>query len=206
MVVTDITEISKTKVKVCTDNGESFALYKSELRKYAVKEDSEIPQELYDTLMGEVLLKRAKLRCMNLLKSRDYTRHQLETKLRQGLYPERLIEAAIVYVCSFGYVDDIRYAVSYIGYAGKSKSRRQVETDLLRKGISKEDIGQAYVQCMDEDSLTDEDELIRKLLEKKHFDRHNATREDCRRMIAFLYRKGFMMDRIYKAVGEIYDE
>lgn len=202
MIITDITEISKTKVKVCMDNDICFALHKSELRKLAVREGSELSQEQYDVIMNEVLLKRAKLRCMNLLKNRDYTVYQLVTKLKQGFYPEETIDAAVSYVSSFGYVDDIRYAKSYIGYTGQTKSRRQIENDLLRKGISRENIRQAYMQCSEEDGFTEEEELIRKLLEKKHFDRHSATYEECRKMVGFLYRKGFVLDNIYKAVGQ----
>lgn len=203
MVITDIVEISKTKVKVCVDNDTSFALYKNELRKFAVKKDSELSQEAYDMIVSEVLLKRAKLRCMNLLKSRDYTKLQLVTKLRQGLYPEEIIDAAVAYVSSYGYVDDTRYARSYIEYAGQSKSKRQIENDLMRKGISKETIGQAYEQCLEENNITAEEELIRRLLEKKHFDRQNATYGECQKMVGFLYRRGFVLDEIYRVIGRI---
>ena len=201
MIVTDIEEMSKTKVKICVDNEICFALYKSELRKYAVRQGSELSWETYDLIKNEVLLKRAKLRCMNLLKSRDYTEHQLVTKLRQGLYPEEIIDAAVAYVISYGYVDDLRYARSYIECAGQTKSRRQIENDLMRKGISREEIRQAYEQCSEEDSIAAEEELILKLLEKKHFDRQNATYEECRKMVGFLYRKGFVLDQIYKVIG-----
>lgn len=203
MIVSDITEISKTKVKVCLDNEICFALYKSELRKLAIKKNSELLPEQYDLIMDDILLKRAKLRCMNLLKIRDYTEHQLVTKLKQGHYPEDIIAAAVAYIASFGYVDDIRYARSYIGYAGQTKSRRQIEYALMRKGIEKDKIQQAYAQCSEEDGITEEEELIHKLLEKKHFDRQNATYEECKRMVGFLYRKGFVLDQIYNAVGQM---
>lgn len=199
MIVTDIVEISKTKVKVCMDEDISFVLYKSELRRFAVEKGGDLAKEQYDMIMDGILLKRAKLRCMNLLKNRDYTKYQLATKLRQGIYPEKIIDAAIAYVSSYGYVDDFRYTVSYIESASRSKSRKQIENDLMRKGIAKETIGQAYGQCPEEDK---EEVLIRKLLEKKHFDRRSASREECRKMVSFLYRKGFVLDRIYKAVGQ----
>ena len=110
MTVADITEISKKKSKVILDTDLCFALYKSELRTYKIEKDAEISQECYDTIMNEVLLKHAKLRCMNLLKSRDYTEYQLRIKLKQGVYPEEIIDAAIAYVASYGYVNDFRYA------------------------------------------------------------------------------------------------
>ena len=62
-------------------------------------------------------------------------------------------------------------------------------------------IEHAYEQCSEEDSVTAEEELIHKLLEKKHFDREHATYEECQKMIGFLYRRGFVPDKIYKAVG-----
>lgn len=202
MVITGIEDVSKTKVRVCVDEDIYFALYRSELGKFAIEKGGELSRETYDTIMDEVLLKRAKLRCMNLLKGRDYTEYQLVTKLKRGLYPEQIIDAAVAYVISYGYVDDIRYARSYIEYAGRSKSRRQIESDLIRKGISSENIRQAYEQCSGEDSVTPEEELIYKLLERKHFDRRSATYEECRKMAGYLYRRGFLPDNIYRALGQ----
>lgn len=202
MTITDIADISKTKVKVCIDNDETFALYKSELRIFGIKQGEELSEELYHKLMDEILLKRAKLRCMNLLKSRDYTEHQLRTKLKQGIYPERIIESAVAYVISYGYVNDVAYAKSYIGYTGSTKSRRQIETALLGKGISKENIAQAYEQCAETESFANEEEIIEKLLAKKHYDSLTATCEERQKIVGFLYRKGFSLDKIYKAVGK----
>ena len=137
MTVTEIAEISKTKSKVFLDTDVCFALYKSEIRKYGIQKDAEISKACYDTIMKDVLLKRAKLRCMNLLKSRDYTEYQLRMKLRQGVYPEDIIDAAVAYVASYGYVNDFRFAQTYIEYAGKTKSKRQIENCLAGKGVSK---------------------------------------------------------------------
>lgn len=74
MLVTEIAEITKSKVKICIDYQISFALYKGELRKYGIKKEEELSEEIYNMILKEVLPKRAKLRCMNLLKSRDYTK------------------------------------------------------------------------------------------------------------------------------------
>ena len=106
---------------------------------------------------------------------------------------------------SFVFFYYFRYAVSYIRYAGQSRSRRQIENDLIRKGVSAEDIRQAYEQCAEEDGVTAEEELISRLLEKKHFDRQNATYEESRKMVSFLYRKGFSLDKIYRVLGQTED-
>jgi regulatory protein len=200
MQITDITEISKAKIKVMVDNDITFSLYKSELRAYNLRKDEEISEEIYHRIVDEVLVKRAKLRCLNLLKSRDYTKRQLEDKLKQGWYPDNVIDIAVEYVASYGYVDDIRYAVSYIGHAGMSKSTKQIKNDLLRKGISKEDIEAAYEHCESMESLTSQESIIEKLLQKKHYDRENATYDERQKVMGFLYRKGFSLEEIYKAV------
>lgn len=204
MIITDIVEVTGTKAKVCVDNGVTFMLYKGEIQKFSLEKDGLLPEELYDKIINEILLKRAKLRCMNLLKNRDYTMYQLVAKLRQGGYPEAVIEGATAYVASFGYIDDFRYARTYIMSAGQTKSRRQIERDLLQKGISKEQICAAYAQCSVEEDTTQEQKLIEKLLEKKRFDNQNATYADRQKIAAFLYRKGFSMDDINHAIGAVY--
>ena len=150
----------------------------------------------------QVLKKRAKLRCMNLLKSRDYTVYQLKSKLRDNGYPDEIVDCAIEYVASYGYVDDARYAHAYIESASKTKSHRQIENDLVRKGVDKQIILSAFAQLMQEQDEDTEEELIRQYLVKKHYDRSSASYEERRKMIAFLYRKGFLLDKIYKIVGE----
>lgn len=201
MIVTRIEEISKTKVKVTFDQDLILTIYKGELRTYHIKAQEMIVQADFDLLL-QTLEKRAKLRCMNLLKSRDYTTYQLRSKLKDNGYPDEIINHAIEYVASYGYVDDERYARSYIDSASRTKSRRQIENDLTRKGVDKQIISDSFAQIMQEQDEDAEEELIRKYLVKKHYDRDTATYEDNRKMIAFLYRKGFSLDKIYKIVGE----
>ena len=57
------------------------------------------------------------------------------------------------------------------------------------------------MQCEENHFLMDEEELIRKLLEKKHYHKNDSTLEERRKIAAFLYRKGFSSDKINKAVG-----
>ena len=96
MLVTQVTELSKSRSKVYIDQEFAFVLYKGELRLYHIKEGQQLSEEDYRTIMQEVLPKRAKLRAMNLLQGREYTTAQLRTKLQQGFYPTEIIEQAII--------------------------------------------------------------------------------------------------------------
>lgn len=200
MLVTQISEISKARYRVYLDGQFAFVLYKGELRQFHIKVNQECPEEIYQHIMTQVLPKRAKLRSMNLLQSRDYTRRQLEDKLKQGEYPAECVEEAIAYVESYGYIDDLRFAKNYIEYHLQNKSRKRIETDLARKGITKDIIGKAFDELGDSGLEQDELSMARELLNKKKYCANTATRQEQQKMYGFLYRKGFQSDTIGKAL------
>ncbi len=200
MLVTQISEVSKSRCRVYLDGQFAFVLYKGELRRFQIKVDQELPEESYREIMTQILPKRAKLRSMNLLQSRDYTRRQLADKLEQGDYPQECIEEAIEYVESYGYIDDKRYARDFIEYNLASKSRTRIETDLMRKGIGKEIIREAFEELSDLGVQQDELALACDLLRKKKYCADTATGQEQQKMYGFLYRRGFRHDIISKAL------
>lgn len=204
MLVTQVTELSKSRSKVSIDQEFAFVLYKGELRLYHIKEGEEIRPEDYRTILQEVLPKRAKLRAMNLLQGREYTTAQLRTKLQQGYYPTEVIEQAIAYVASFHYIDDLRYAVDYITYHENSRSRRRIEQDLQGKGISAITIEEAWQNWRENGGVQNEQNMIRELLRKKHYDPDTETDwKERQKIYAFLARKGFSAEAIRKAIGRM---
>jgi regulatory protein len=200
MIVTQIAEVSKNRSKVYIDQEFAFVLYKGELHIYGVVKDKELNQDSYDKLMKEVLPKRAKTRCMNLLLKKDYTRKQLHDKLRDGLYPESIIEIALDYVSSYKYIDDDRYALSYIRYHSESSSKKNLELALLKRGIDKSTFKRAWSTWEEEGNVQDEEAQIRKLLEKRRYNVNDADRKEKQRIYAFLMRKGFSSEIIGKFV------
>ncbi|MCM1569421.1 MAG: regulatory protein RecX [Roseburia sp.] len=201
MLVTEIAELSKTRCKVFIENEFAFVLYKGELRLYHLQEGREISEEDYCRIMREVLPKRAKLRAMNLLKSRDYTTAKLREKLEQGGYPQAVIEETLEYVASYHYTDDLRYAVSYMTCYENQRSRRRIEQDLYARGIPKEILEQAWLEWESQGGCCDEQEMIKKLLEKKGYDSRTADNKEKQRIFAFLMRKGFSPEQIRKAMN-----
>lgn len=201
MIVTQITGVNKSRYRIWLDGQSAFILYKGELSRFRLAEGKEIEEESYRCIMEEILPKRAKLRCMNLLQSRDYTEKQLEEKLRQGGYPEQCIDEAVSYVKSYGYINDRNYAKAYIEYHIGDRSKSRIETDLLRKGISKELIRGAFEELKESGIEQNETGMIAALLQKKGYQAENATVEERRKMYGFLYRKGFSADAIEKALA-----
>ena len=201
MLVTQISEASRSRSQIYLDGQFAFVLYKGELRQFQIRENQELSDESYRQIMTQILPKRAKLRSMNLLQSRDYTRKQLEDKLRQGDYPKECIEEAAAYVESYGYIDDGRYAKDYIEYHIQSKSRTRIEADLMRKGIVKDVIREAFEELGNMGVEQDESAIIHDLLQKKKYCADTATEQDRQKMYGFLYRRGFSPETIMRELS-----
>ena len=202
MLVTQISEVTKSRYRIYLDGQFAFVLYKGELRQFQIKENQKLSDESYQQIMTQILPKRAKLRSMNLLQSRDYTRKQLEDKLRQGDYPQKCIEEAVAYVESYGYIDDRRYARDFIEYHIQTKSRTRIETDLMRKGIAKDVIREAFDELVNMGVEQDESAMIGDLLRKKRYCADTATKQEQQKMYGFLYRKGFSPEAIMRALSQ----
>ena len=144
MVVTRVEAVTKTKYKVYVDGQFAFILYKGELSRFHIAEDQELSQESYEKIRTEVILKRAKLRAMHLLNDMWRTEAQLREKLTRNEYPADIVEAAISYVKSFGYINDYEYARSFIESRKERKRRREIYMQLVGKGVSRELIDEAF--------------------------------------------------------------
>ena len=199
MIVTQITELSKSRCKVYIEQEFAFVLYKGELRLYHVAEGKEIAENDYKEIMNVVLPKRAKLRAMNLLQKKAYTEKQLQDKLKEGWYPQVIIDEAITYVKSFHYVDDLRYATDYITCYEGRKSLKKIEQELIQKGIAKGVLQEAIRNWEENGGEQDEMVMIQALLEKKHYSSECDMKEK-RRVYAFLLRKGYSPERIQEAI------
>lgn len=143
MTVTKIEPLSKTRYKVYLDGQFAFTLYKGELSRYHIAEESVIEDDIYDSLRL-IVIKRAKLRAMHLLSDMGRTESQLRTKLKQGGYAEDAVEAAIRYVKSFGYINDMEYARSFIDSRKDRKSKKELYAALLQKGVPAEIVEQVF--------------------------------------------------------------
>ncbi len=203
MIVTEIKELNAKKVLVTVDGHLAFPLYKGELRRYGLREEEEITPARWTELWDDVLTKRSCLRAMNLLQKKNYTKAELERKLRDNFYPEELISQALEYVISFHYVDDLRYAQDYIRYHSADRSRQRIRRDLLMKGIPSEIFEQAWEKFQADHEEWSEREQIRILLEKRHYDPELADEKERARTMAFLYRKGYSADTIYAVFSHL---
>lgn len=135
-------------------------------------------------------VRRAKLRALHLLTAMDRTEANLREKL-EASYCEEAADAAIAYVKSFGYLDDERYVKVYIESKSRTKSRKQIEQELIfRKGLSKEMVQRGFENAQ----TADVSEVIEKYMKKKGIIPGECNYEQKQKFFAYMMRKGFQIE------------
>ena len=133
--ISEIEKLSSGRYYISLDDGLQFPLYGKEMGKYGIEVNEVLSEEAYLEIMLELLPARAKKKALHLLERMDRTEQQLRTKLTEGGYPSEIVEQTLEYVKGFHYIDDVRYARTYMEYRKTGRSLRQMERELLLETV-----------------------------------------------------------------------
>lgn len=200
MKILQLLTITKQKIQIITDEQPPFVLYKGEVARFGLEEGKELSDIVFEKIEKDVLLKRAKLRALHLLTSRDHTESELEKKLAKNGYTPWVIKTAMAYVKSFHYLDDERFAASYVSCYGGKKSKKQLEYELMKKGVSREVIE----QCSELEEQ-DETSVILKILKKRCPCPTEDQQKQIRKQYAYLVGKGFSGNVVWSVLSEYFE-
>ena len=142
--------------------------------------------------------KKAKLRALRILTKMDKTEADLRAGLEKAGFSLDAIEEAVIYVKSFGYIDDQKYVEKYIEYNKVRKSKKKIQYELMQKGISKDQIQTAMDECEE----FDECELIRMVVHKKWKSEDKPSEKELYKLFSYLSRQGFSGQDIWKVLRE----
>lgn len=198
MVITGLETLEKSKVKVYIDQEFAFLLYQKEVEQYSLEEGTVLTGNIYDCILEDTILPRAKQKALNLLKFSDRSEQELTTKLKEALYPMMVVEKVIAYVKEYGYLNDERFASSYIRSRMSRKSKRVIMLELQNKGIKNQLLEKIITEVYQYEESDPEEEAIKKAIHKKIMSPDQLSYEDKQKLIASLYRKGFDLDKIKK--------
>ena len=187
MLVTSITETTRKKVKIEFDHQFTLVLYKGELKAFSLREGAEVPDTIIETIEQQILNKRATKYAMNLLVKKDYTSKELTDKLTKAGYTENSAGAALAYVASYHYVDDLSYARRYLETYSDRKSIKKMQMELRQKGISDE----LFWQAKDEAQMESEEDTLRYYAQKKARSLDLSEEKDRQKLLRFLVGRGF---------------
>lgn len=147
----------------------------------------------------EEMIGKARRRAMHLLERMNRSEKALRQKLEQGEYSEEAVESAIAYVKSFGYLNDQRYAESYLAGRMEQKSKRVLFQELSARGVDRETIQLAWEEitaCQE----VDERQIIEAYIRKKCPQGGELSEKEYRRLVAFLTRRGFSHSDIFAVI------
>ena len=196
MIVSEIIPLNTKKSKVVFQDGESLGLYNGEIRRLDIAVGKEIDEEEYYITIYPVLKKRAFARLMHILEKSFKSENDIIKKLKLSFYPEEAIKEAIEKAKKFGYIDDERYAERYINTYKDKHSKMKLKYKLMEKGINKEIIDNAL-----ESFIVDEEPMIKKLLNKKHYFETEET-DKKQKIIASIMRQGFKYQKIKDVIKD----
>ncbi|MCR4590334.1 MAG: recombination regulator RecX [Lachnospiraceae bacterium] len=206
MVITSISEWRKGKSLISLNDEPGFLLYAKEIRAYDLHEGEELSPEKYQAILNDILIKRAKSRTLHILDRRDKTEKELRDRLRDDMYPEEAVDAAVEAAKKGRFLDDGRYAAQYIYEKSRTKSRRMIETELAGKGIAKELIDEAYAEftelTCDGDEPDREEELILKLIKKRCPDPGSLDKTARDKLYRYLTGKGFEFPKVKRILEQ----
>ncbi len=143
-------------------------------------------------------IRSCRSKAMKLLEFSDKSEQQLRERLKEGGFPPFAVDDAIEYLKDLHYLDDRRFADSYIRAKAGQYSASELRARLLEKGISRDDADAAV-----EAAGLDECAVIRRLFEKRYAGKDLTDPELYRKAFQYFGRKGFGYDNIKNTLTEI---
>lgn len=201
------------KRKIYVNDEWLFSLYPAQVRQHGLEEGMQLTPELYERICAETLLPQAKKRVLNLLIAKDRSRRELLEKLSGDGYPAEVCETAVEYAESYHYVDDLRFAVTYLRSHEEEKSRLQLSMKLKEKGIGREVVDEAFdtvreerMEQMGEEFEEAELTALRRQIVRKVKNPSSLTEKEVQKLVASLYAKGFRSTDIREVLGRAFLE
>ena len=163
------------------------------------KKPRRIPEFTQESERGEFYRGKA----LYYLEFKMRTEHEVRSYLAEWECPPAIMDEVIFFLEEYHYLDDARYAESYIRQERtlKSRSRRDITERLLSRGISRDIITAAFEQETEDMEPGADPELIqaRNAAEKRMRSGHT----DRAKLISFLQRKGFSYGIIRQVLEDL---
>ncbi len=192
MTVTGLEAVSRYRVKITFDEEETVTISARDAAAFGFSEGSEVPEAIWE----------------EFLKGQKSAAILLDKLLRNG-FPQEAAEYAVEKMQEAHYVDDVRYAATYLKYHLRDKSLKRIQMDLKAKGVPGDVVARVIREHEEEregDIKESETEQAKRLLKKRRFDPDNPDPNAIRKQMAYLFGKGYGMDVIRRAMEELAQE
>ncbi len=121
-----------------------------------------------------------------LLGFKDRSCYELKNKLLSKGYNEEDVDAAVDKLAYYGYIDDSRYARSYMKDNFSKKGRRLILSELKSKGIDRD-----AIDCAIDEVCPDEYTVIENIYERRFACADLSNDRQYRKVYSYFARRGF---------------
>lgn len=147
---------------------------------------------------------RATNAALNLLAHRGRSEKELRQRLQQKGFTQQALDEAIRRVVDWGYLDDERFAASWVEQrsSGKPRSRRALAYELREKGVDRELITNA----IDEADIDEAADAKRLAADKWRKERSQPLDKRRQRTAGYLARRGYSWQIAKEAIDALVAE
>lgn len=217
-MVLEVREKTGRKYSLTLDGERYCRCYPGDLRKFgftdvSIGQEITVTEEALAEFERTVFLPRAKRRALMLLGKKEYTVREMTKKLIDDGKPKTVTEAVLSWLSELHYVDDVSFAERYAFHLLPRHSEREIIQKMQQKGFERDGIKDALEAAKEqyreeqgagtEGTESHEREAIRTFLRKKGFSPELTDAEKKKKLVAALYRKGFLLSDIKSVIGDL---
>lgn len=200
VVLTELKQTGPERFLARFDNDETVRTTLNVVTDLGLYSGKALSDEEFDQIQNTSSLALCKQRALRIIGARPLSRKELRDRLKEKGESAENAEMAVEWLTDLRLLDDEQYAAMCVRhYAAKGYGRGKIQNELFRRGVPREYWDYAL------DELPDQDDMIDRLLRKK-LRSETPDREDLRRAMDYLYRRGFRRDEINAAVERWKDE
>lgn len=185
----------KNRVNISLDGSYYCALSTETVVKHNLKEGMLIDESKFEQYQLESEKNFAWDKALKLISTRYKTQKEIYTYLQEKGYLPAVIFYVIDKLNEYKFLDDERYAESYISHKINKDGILKIKQELLNKGV-KEDIVDKVLE-----NQNSQQEVICKLAEK-YMKNKEDTKENYIKLFRYLQGKGFAYEDIKSALKE----
>lgn len=174
----------KDKISLYLDNGYYCDLNLETVVKYGLKVGMIIAESKIEEFQMESEKSFAFNKALKLLNTRYKTKKEIYNYLVEKGYLPAVINYCVNKLEEYKYIDDERYAESYVSHKVHKDGKNKIKQELLAKGVKETIINQAL-------SKYDEQNDVIQTLAEKYMKNKQANKENYAKLFRYLVGKGF---------------
>lgn len=189
----------KDRYSIYIDGKYVCAFSEGELLRLQLRIGQGVSPEQLEDMKDDSVLDKARYQAYDLVARRPRSEWEMYQFLKRKDYTDEIIAGVVGQLKEQGYLDDYRFATSWVASRRllKATNQRRLRLELRQKHVDDN-----VIQKVLEEDETDDRDALRRLVEQK---RRQTRYQDPVKLMQYLARQGFAYDDIKQVIGEQQD-